>query len=76
MPKIQDIGVGNYIRNPQGNKSADSLGMNIEALQIYADDGGSFMCFPVTGKRGTEPILDKERYYQIPIDTNVEQVTI
>ena len=80
MPKIQDIGIGKYIRNPKGRKFENSKGSSVEILQIASSQGNSFTCFPVTstkvGADGKEAILDKTRYLQIPVDTQVEQVTI
>ena len=76
MAKIQNIGIGKYIRSPKGRHGTDSRQSNVEALFISRNDGNSFVCYPVSGKRGTEAVLDYTRYYQIPIDTEVEQVTI
>jgi len=74
MAKIQNIGIGKYIRNPKGRKASDST--NVEVLQIAENHGNAYLCFPVTGRRGTDVILDKTRYLFIPIDSNVNEVTI
>ena len=73
MPKIQNIGLGNYIRNPRGRHI--SGGTKIELLQIASNEGNSFLCYPVTGKNSSQIIVDTTRYYYIPIDTDVEQAT-
>lgn len=72
MARIQNVGVGNYIRNPKGVKNGDT----VEVLQIASNDGNSFLCYPVVSKDSTNVVLDTKRYYQIPVDTNVDQVTI
>lgn len=76
MAKIQTIGVGNYIRNPRGGSPIDALGMNIGVLQIFENHGNYFLCFPVVDAKAVPVTLDKTKYRFIPIDTNVEQVTI
>lgn len=80
MPKIQNVGIGNYIRNPRGRRSDDSRGTAVETLQVASSQGNSFTCFPVTavksGPDGTEAVVDTTRYLQIPVDTVVEQVNI
>lgn len=75
MAKIQTIGVGNYIRNPKGIRGVNSRQSNVEILKIYANNGNSFLCYPVKSVQSTRVILDTSQYYQIPIDTNVEQAT-
>ena len=76
MPKIQNVGIGNYIRNPRGRRGSDSRQMNVEVMKIHSDEGNSFLCYPVTNTE-TDPVtLDTTRYQYIPIDTNVDQVTI
>lgn len=73
MPKIQNVGVGGYIRDPRGTHGADSRQTNIQILFVAKNDGNSFLCYPVTA---TNPLtLDTTRYQQIPIDTNVQQVS-
>ena len=74
MAKIQNVGVGNYIRNPRGNRGLNSQQMNVEALRIDSNQGNSFLCFPVTAMNSGSPVVDTTRYLQIPIDTEVEQV--
>ena len=76
MPKIQDVGVGSYIRNPRGRHGEGSRRMSIEVLQIASNQGNSFLCYPVTNARTVPVTVDTTRYQFIPIDTNVEQVTI
>lgn len=74
MPKIQDVGIGNYIRSPRGRHGADSRQSNVEILQVARNDGNTFLCYPVTS---TAPLtLDTTRYQQIRIDTWVDQVSI
>lgn len=76
MPKIQDVGVGGYIRNPKGRAGADSRQMNVEVLKVSENHGNGFLCFPVTKVASGVATLDKTRYQFIPIDTNVKQVSI
>jgi len=76
MPKIQNIGLGNYIRNPRGRHGADSKQMNIEVLKVSENHGNSFLCYPVTDPKTVPVTVDTTRYQMIPIDTNVEQVSI
>lgn len=73
MPKIQNVGIGNYIRSPRGRHAAGSDKM--ELLQIAANNGNSFLCYPVIKKDGTTITVDTKRYYDIPVDTDVEQAT-
>ncbi len=74
MPKIQDVGIGNYIRSPRGRRGQDSRQMNVEVLQVAQNNGNSFLCFPVVSKNPLT--LDTTRYQHINIDTVVDQVTI
>ena len=76
MPKIQNVGVGNYIRNPKGVKARDSLGMSIEVLKVESNEGNSFKCVVVSNASNNPVLLDTTRYYMIPIDTQVEQVSV
>lgn len=76
MPKIQNVGVGNYIRNLKGVKAKNSLGMNIEVLKVDSNEGNAFKCVVVSDPSANPVKLDTTRYYMIPIDTQVEQVTI
>ena len=80
MARIQDVGVGGYIKDPRGRKQKDSRGTCVRALKVVQNNGNSFLCMPVVGVKqgpsGPEATLDTERYQQIPIDTNVDQVTI
>lgn len=76
MAKIQDIGTGNYIRDPRGVKTTDGRGMNIRVLKVQANDGNSFRCHPIKSIRGSTVEIDTENFIQIPIDTQVEPVTI
>lgn len=74
--KIQNVGVGNYIRNPKGVRLQDSDGRSFETLQVASNEGNSFLCYPVTNASTVPVTTDKTRYQFIPIDTMVEQVTI
>lgn len=74
MPKIQNVGVGGYIRNPRGRDAEDSRGMNTEILRVEGNDGNSFICFPVKRFDGGVPVIDTTRYQQIRVDTVVDQV--
>ncbi len=75
MAKIQTIGVGNYIRNPR--KNIQSGGVRIpEVLRIAENNGNSFTCYPVKDSKTVPVTVDTTRYLQIPIDTDVQQVTI
>ena len=73
MPRIQNVGVGNYIRNPKGVRG-DSSG--VEVLQVGSNEGGSFICYPVISSASGKIVLNTKRYYNIPIDTMVDQVSI
>lgn len=76
MPKIQNVGLGNYIRSPRGRHGQNSRQMNTEVLQVSRNDGNNFLCFPVVDARTIPVTLDTTRYQYIPIDTVVDQVTI
>lgn len=76
MAKIQSIGIGKYITNPDGRKLSGSNGHSIEVLQISENHGNSFLCFPVVDAKANPVTVDKTRYQFIPIDTNVQVVTI
>lgn len=67
MPKIQNVGLGNYIRNPKNRK---------EVLRVDTNNGNSFTCYPVKAVHSTRVVVDTERYEQIPLDREVEQITI
>lgn len=70
MPKIQNVAIGSYIRNPQGRRLS---GANvIEVMQVARNDGNTFLCYPVVGKASGKVSLDTTRYLQIAIDTQVE----
>lgn len=73
MAKIQNIGIGNYFRSPRGRNLAATN--KIELLQVAANNGGSFLCYPVVGKQSTKVIVDTTRYYDIPVDTEVDPAT-
>lgn len=78
--KIENVGVGGFVRNPRGRDNPNSRGSNIEVLKVTTDNGNSFTCYPVSsvkvGATGREAVLDTTRYQQIPKGTNVQQVTI
>lgn len=75
--KIQNVGLGNYIRNPKGVRQTDAPGMNIiEALKITQNNGNSFLCYPVKDPKASPVTLDTTRFYDIPIDTMVERASI
>lgn len=75
MPKIQDVGVGNYIRNPR--KVSRSSGVPKSAvMQVFKNDGNAFVCHPVKSSASGRVVLDLENYMYIPLDTQVDQVTI
>jgi hypothetical protein len=76
MPKIQNVGVGGYIRNPRGRHGEDSRGMNVEVLQVAVNEGNSFRCYPVTDPKSVPVTVDTTRFQFIPIDTNVDQVSL
>ena len=76
MPKIQNVGVGNFIRNPRGIRNPDSREMNVEVLQVSINQGNSFLCYPVTDAKTVPVTVDTTRYQQIPIDTQVDQVSV
>lgn len=68
MAKIQTIGIGNYIRSPKGRLA----GGKIEVWQVAQNNGNSFLCYPVVSKQSNRVVLDTTRYYDIPIDTDVD----
>lgn len=76
MPKIQNVGVGNFIRNPRGRQGEDSRGTNVEVLQVAVNEGNSFRCYPVTDAKAVPVTVDTTRFQFIPIDTMVQQVTL
>ena len=76
MAKIQNIGVGNFIRNPRGRHTPESKQQSIEVLQISSNQGNSFLCYPVKDAGAVPVTVDQSRHYFIPIDTNVERVMI
>lgn len=76
MPKIQNVGVGGYIRGLKGLMGIDSRGLNAEVWKVMSNEGNSFKCSPVTNGSANPVVIDESRYYFIPIDTNVDQVTI
>ena len=67
MPKLSTLALGNYIRSFRNSK---------EVLRIEVDEGNSFRCYPVKEVHSTRVVLDTERYYFIPKDQEVQQVTI
>lgn len=74
MAKIQTLAIGSYIRNPSGRRAAGM--QNIEVLQIAANDGNSFLCYPVTSVASSNVTVDTTRYVYIPVDSDVQQVTV
>lgn len=65
--KISELEVGDFIRNPKKGG---------QVLQLTRNDGNSFLCYPVKDPKASPVTLDGSRFYSIPMDTNVEQVTI
>lgn len=76
MVKIQNVGVGNFIRDPRGRHGDDSRSQNVEALIVVANEGNSFRCHPITDAKSVPVTYDLTRFQFIPIDTMVEQVTV
>lgn len=76
MAKIQNIGVGGYIRNPHGKMGTDSRETNIAVMQVFANNGNSFRCHAVLSSESGRVVLDMTRYLDIPIDTEVKQASI
>lgn len=75
MARIQDVGIGNYIRNPRGGR--ESAGVRIsDILKVMNNDGNTFRCYPVKSVNSGEATLETEVYYNIPLDAQVDQVTI
>lgn len=74
MPKIQSIGLGNFIRNPRGTGTVSGGLKSREVMQVTTNNGNSFTCYPVMAVNPL--VLDKTRYLQIPIDTDVESASI
>lgn len=76
MLKIQNVGVGKYIRSPRGIKGANSRDMNIEVWQVAVNEGNSFRCYPVTDPKSIPVTVDTTHYRFLPLDTMVEQVSL
>ena len=76
MPKIEDVGVGKYIRNPRRGKNKSGDVPLASVLRIEANDGNAFRCHTIKRIDSTRVTIDSENYQFIPIGTNVEQVTI
>lgn len=74
--KISQIGVGGYIRNPKGRYGVDSQNSNIEVLKVAQNQGGSFICYPVTDPKTVPPTLDMTRYQFIPKDQVVTEASL
>lgn len=74
--KIQNVGIGNFIRNPRGQHGSGSRQMNVEVLQVAKNDGNSFLCYPVTDAKTVPVTVDTTRFQQIKIDTVVDQVSV
>jgi len=74
--KIQNVGIGNFIRNPCGRMGENTQGTSVEVLQVASDQGNSFLCYPVTDPKAVPVIVDTTRYQFIPIDQMVQPVTI
>ena len=67
MPKIQVVGVGNFIRDPKRPG---------QVLGVVTNNGNSFTCYPVSRVDSGVPVYDKTTYQMISLDTNVELATI
>ena len=67
MAKLNDIGLGKYIRNPRRSKGV---------LKIETDTGNGFICYPVKEIHSTRVVLDLTKYQQLAKDFNAEEVTI
>ena len=76
MAKIQNVGVGNFIRGLRGRQAADSRNMNSEVWRISSNEGNSFLCHPVTDAKTVPVTVDTTRFQFVAIDTNVDQVTL
>lgn len=76
MPKIQNVGVGGFIRGLKGMKGVDSRGTNMEAWKVMTNEGNAFKCCPVLDGAANPVKVDETRHYMVPIDTRVDQVTI
>lgn len=63
MPKIQTLAIGSFIRNPRNSE---------EIMQVSANNGNSFTCFPVKSYVSGKVTLETTRYLQLPIDTVVK----
>ena len=75
MAKIQDIGVGKYIKNPRGGKVSGNQKIP-NVLLIHINDGNTFRCYAVKDAKAVPVTIDDSRAFVLPIDTDVEQVTI
>lgn len=75
MPKIQNVGIGKFIRDLR--KTGHSKGQRISSvLQIATNEGNAFKCFPVKSVHSGRIVLDTTKYHFIPIDSEVEEVSI
>lgn len=67
MPKLSDVGLGGYIRDPRNPR---------KVLRVEIDAGNVFICYPVEEIHSTRVVLDTTVYQQLPKDKEVKQVTI
>lgn len=72
MNKIQNIGIGNYIRDPRGAMAANGAK---QILKISDNYGNGFLCYPVKSFDSGVPTLIYTSHQIIAIDTMVEQVS-
>ena len=67
MPKLSDIGLGKYIRDPRNSR---------KVLKVETDTGNGFICYPVKEVHSTRVVLDTTVYQQLPKDFEAEEATI
>ena len=72
VAKIQNVGVGNYIRDPRGAYATNGAR---QILKIDANYGNSFLCYPVKSYESGMATINYSTHQFIPIDTEVEQVS-
>jgi len=67
LPKLSDVGLGGYIRDPRNPR---------KVLRVETDAGNVFICYPVKEVHSTRVVLDTTAYQQLPKDKEVDRVTI
>ena len=75
MAKIQNVGLGKFIRGPKGRRTSGNVRVG-KAYQIVNNDGNSFRCFEVLSSDSGRIVLDETKWINIRLDQEVQEVTI